>query len=105
MLVASSKVLPDPSGGALLRGWQFKRLSTLPDMRAGWARIDATPVAPGLLPPNGLKIVGGCNALREPLLLAMRRVETYGDSYRNRSAKQNFLFQAQSGKKRVILPW
>jgi hypothetical protein len=34
VLVASSKVLPDPSGGALRRRWQFKRLSTSPDMRA-----------------------------------------------------------------------
>jgi hypothetical protein len=40
-------------------------------MRAGWARIDATPVAQGVPPPKGLKIVGGCNALREPLLLAI----------------------------------
>jgi hypothetical protein len=71
MLVASSKVLPDSSGGALLRRWQFKRLSTPPDMRAGWAPIDATPLAQGLLPPSGLKIVAGCNPLREPLLLAM----------------------------------
>jgi hypothetical protein len=50
----------------------------------GWARIDATPAAQGLLPPSGLKIVGGCNALREPLLLAMRRVETYGDTNKRR---------------------
>jgi hypothetical protein len=71
MLAASSKVLPDPSGGALLRRWQFKRLSTPPDMRAGWARIDATPVAQGVPSPSGLKIVGGCNPLRELLLLAI----------------------------------
>jgi hypothetical protein len=76
MLVASSKVLPDPSGGALLRRWQFKGLSTPPDMRAGWARIDATPMAQGVPPPSGLKIVDGCNAFREPLLLAMRRLQT-----------------------------
>ena len=44
----------------------------------GSDRCDARGQGP--LPPSGLKIVGGCNPHREPLLLAMRRVETYGDT-------------------------
>jgi hypothetical protein len=39
-------LVPDPSGGALLRRWQFKRLSTPPDMRAGWVRIDCDARGP-----------------------------------------------------------
>ena len=48
----------------------------------GLDRCDAR--AHGLLAPGGLKIVGGCNALRKPLLLAMCRVETYGDTSKQR---------------------
>ena len=41
-------------------------------------------MAQRLLAPGGLRIVNGCNPLREPLLLTKRRVETYDDTNKRR---------------------